>query len=61
MAIAEGYVFSDVEITEIAPVLLGECPGRASPDAITLYESLGLAVQDLMSSVVAYKRAMASG
>ncbi|MEA2433785.1 MAG: alanine dehydrogenase [Actinomycetota bacterium] len=35
------------DVTEIGHVLLGEKPGRATDDEITLFDSTGLAIQDL--------------
>jgi ornithine cyclodeaminase/alanine dehydrogenase-like protein (mu-crystallin family) len=34
-------------VTEIGGVLLGRAAGRSGPDAITLFDSTGLAIQDL--------------
>jgi len=35
------------EVTELGAVLAGDAPGRADPDAITAFDSTGLAIQDL--------------
>jgi ornithine cyclodeaminase/alanine dehydrogenase-like protein (mu-crystallin family) len=35
------------DVGEIGPVLLGEAPGRERDDEITLFDSTGLAIQDL--------------
>eukprot|EP01079_Euglenida_sp_SAG-EU17-18_P000190 gene190-2367_t len=61
LAIADGYISSSACVTEIAAILSCDEPGRKDQDSITLYESLGLAVQDLMSAVVAYQRALHAG
>jgi alanine dehydrogenase len=34
-------------VTELGAVLTGAAPGRSGPDAITLFDSTGLAIQDL--------------
>ena len=34
-------------VTDLGRVLLGEVPGRTSPDEVTLFDSTGLAIQDL--------------
>ncbi len=34
-------------VTELGAVLAGETPGRPDPDAVTLFDSTGLAIQDL--------------
>ena len=36
-------------------------PGRRSDDEITLYKSLGIAVEDLASGRYTYRKALASG
>jgi ornithine cyclodeaminase/alanine dehydrogenase-like protein (mu-crystallin family) len=35
------------QVTELAPVLAGEAPGRPGPEAVTMFDSTGLAIQDL--------------
>jgi alanine dehydrogenase len=42
------------QVTELGAVLAGEAPGRADPDAVTLFDSTGLAIQDLAIAVAAY-------
>lgn len=34
-------------VTELGPVLTGRAPGRSSPEATTLFDSTGLAIQDV--------------
>jgi len=46
---------------ELGRVLTGEVPGRASAAEITIFESLGLAVEDLAAGLAAYRRAAATG
>jgi alanine dehydrogenase len=45
-AVEAGLVKRD-EVTELGAVLTGEAGGRGSPDEITLFDSTGLAIQDL--------------
>jgi alanine dehydrogenase len=45
-AAAAGDVTAD-DVREIGPVLLGDAPGRERDDEITLFDSTGLAIQDL--------------
>jgi ornithine cyclodeaminase len=47
MAVAEGSITRDHIVAELADVLIGASPGRRSDGEITLFESLGLAVEDL--------------
>jgi alanine dehydrogenase len=35
------------QVTELGAVLTGAAPGRSGPDAVTLFDSTGLAIQDL--------------
>ena len=42
---------------EIGEILIGEAEGRKSPDEITLFKSLGLAVEDLASAAFLYEKA----
>ncbi|MFF1508061.1 ornithine cyclodeaminase family protein [Streptomyces sp. NPDC058326] len=46
---------------EIGDVLIGRCPGRTTEDDITVFESLGLAVQDVVAAWSVYERATAEG
>lgn len=58
LAIRDGSV-DDADVgTELGEVLIGAAEGRRAPDEITLFESLGLAVEDLAAaaSVVAAAR-----
>ncbi len=45
-AVAAGSVGRG-DVTDLGAVLAGDAPGRASPDAVTLFDSTGLAIQDL--------------
>jgi alanine dehydrogenase len=46
---------------ELGQVLIGSHPGRTSDDEITLFRSLGLAVEDLASVELIYQRALERG
>jgi ornithine cyclodeaminase/alanine dehydrogenase-like protein (mu-crystallin family) len=43
-------------VTELGRVLLGEEPGRRSPEESTVFDSTGLAVQDLAVAAAVYER-----
>jgi ornithine cyclodeaminase/alanine dehydrogenase-like protein (mu-crystallin family) len=45
-AVDSGMITRD-EVTEIGPVLRGDADGRRSADEVTLFDSTGLAIQDL--------------
>jgi alanine dehydrogenase len=42
------------QVTELGAVLAGVAPGRPGPDAVTLFDSTGLAIQDLAIARAAY-------
>lgn len=46
---------------EIGEVLAGDVPGRASADDVTLFKSLGLAVEDVATAAYLHDAARASG
>jgi ornithine cyclodeaminase/alanine dehydrogenase-like protein (mu-crystallin family) len=43
-------------VTELGDVLTGAAEGRRSADDITIFDSTGLAIQDLAVSIAAYQR-----
>jgi len=45
------------DVTELGAVLTGEAPGRESPEDVTLFDSTGLAIQDLAVALAAMERA----
>ncbi len=47
--------------TELGDILLGRAPGRSSEEGITLFKSVGVAVQDLAAAVRALEGAVARG
>jgi ornithine cyclodeaminase/alanine dehydrogenase-like protein (mu-crystallin family) len=63
MPIREGAIGTDHIVAEIGELMLerGKSLGRHSDDDITLFKSLGLAVEDLASAHHVYHKALASG
>jgi ornithine cyclodeaminase len=55
-AISDGHIEA-----ELGEVLAGSAPGRTSPEDVTVFESLGLAVEDLASAEYLVRRAEAEG
>jgi alanine dehydrogenase len=49
-----GLVTRD-RVTELGAVLAGDAPGRPGPDSVTLFDSTGLAIQDLAVASAALK------
>jgi len=61
LALEEGRIGPDHFRAELGDVLTGERPGRTSAEEITLFRSLGLAVEDLAAASFVLDRATASG
>lgn len=59
--IAEGAFTYEHVVGEIGAVLLGAAPGRTSPDEITVFKSVGMAVQDAVTATIVYRRAREQG
>ena len=55
-AIAEGHIRA-----ELGEVLSGAAPGRTSEDEVTVFESLGLAVEDLAAAEYLERKALEAG
>jgi ornithine cyclodeaminase len=60
-AMREGAIGPDHIKAEIGEILIGAKPGRTSADEITLFKSLGLAVEDLASADFLYRKAHDAG
>jgi ornithine cyclodeaminase/alanine dehydrogenase-like protein (mu-crystallin family) len=52
-AVEQGAIARE-DVTDLGAVLAGDAPGRAGPEAITLFDSTGLAIQDLAIAAAAY-------
>ncbi len=53
--IAAGNIFA-----ELGEVVAGTKPGRQSPDEITLYKSVGVAIEDVVAADLVYRKSIAS-
>jgi len=51
-AVQAGLVTRE-QVTDLGAVLTGEAPGRPGPEAVTLFDSTGLAIQDLAVAAAA--------
>jgi ornithine cyclodeaminase/alanine dehydrogenase-like protein (mu-crystallin family) len=60
-ALEAGAIGPDHIRAELGEVLIGAHPGRTSPDELTVFRSLGLAVEDLAAAEYVVERARASG
>jgi ornithine cyclodeaminase len=60
-AVADGLIPAGLVVPELGEVLNGDHPGRTSATEITLFRSLGLAVEDLAAGRLVYERARERG
>jgi len=56
-----GLRFRWEQARELAAVVSGETPGRRSPEEITLFESQGIALEDVAVGNLVYRRAVERG
>jgi ornithine cyclodeaminase/alanine dehydrogenase-like protein (mu-crystallin family) len=61
MSIAEGRITAEHIRAELGEIVSGEKPGRTSPGEITIFKSLGLAIEDVVSAGLAFRRIQAAG
>jgi ornithine cyclodeaminase len=57
----EGAITDSHLLGELGEVLIGKAPGRQSLSDITVYESLGIALEDLASAHEIHRRALETG
>ena len=61
LAIKDGAITAEHIRAEIGNVVAGRAPGRESPARVTIFKSLGMAVEDVAAAHLAYVRARAEG
>ena len=59
--VAQGAVCKEDIVAELGQVIVGEKPGRESEADITVFDTSGIAVQDLAASYLTYSRAVELG
>ena len=57
----EGAIGQDHIVAELGDVLAGTAAGRRTPEEVTLFKSLGLAIEDLAAAQRAHRNALAAG
>ena len=57
----EGAIDEKHIVGEVGEVLLGNVPGRRSAEDVTLFKSLGIAIEDLAAANHVYKKAQETG
>ncbi len=60
MPIADGLVTPQRLSDELGEVVNGSKPGRISPDQITVYKSVGIAIQDMAVAHLVYQKALSA-
>jgi len=61
IAAKEGAIGPEHIRAELGEVLIGAEPGRISPDEVTVFKSLGLAIEDLAAAAHVYQKAQQQG
>jgi alanine dehydrogenase len=59
--ISEGILKPNEIYAELGEILVGKKPGRTSDGEITIFDSTGLAIQDVAAGTVVYRRALEAG
>lgn len=59
--ITEGAFTADHLLGELGEVVAGTCRGRNTAEEVTLFKSLGMAVEDVVAATLAVERAEAAG
>jgi len=61
LAIRDGLLREDPELTRLCDVIAGRAVGRQTPQDTTLFVSLGIAIEDVACARLVYERAVAAG
>lgn len=61
MGIAEGHFAASHVRGELGDVILGRTEGRTADDQITIFKSLGMAVEDVVAADLVFRRAVETG
>lgn len=59
--VQQGAIAPEDIVAELGEVIAGKAAGRQNADDITVFDTSGIAVQDLAASQVAYRRAIEAG
>jgi alanine dehydrogenase len=60
-AIQEGALPASPEMVRLCDVVAGAAPGRRSRDEVTIFKSLGMAIEDVACAALAFERASKRG
>lgn len=59
--VKEGVITPDSIVAELGEVIAGKAEGRTGAEDVTVFDTSGIAVQDLAASKIAYDRAVEAG
>ena len=57
-ALAAGLVTKEAVHAELGEVIAGIKPGRISPEEVIIFDSTGMALQDVVAAAVVYQKAV---
>src|SRR4051812_10387832 len=60
-ALDAGLITTEAVYTELGEVIAGVKPGRTSPEEVIIFDSTGMALQDVVAAAAVYEKALASG
>jgi ornithine cyclodeaminase/alanine dehydrogenase len=46
---------------EMGEIILGKKPGRENPDEVTIFDTVGMAIQDIVTAAMLYQGALEKG
>jgi alanine dehydrogenase len=61
MPLQEGAITAEHIVGEVGELIAGKVVGRTDASEITLFKSVGAAVEDLCAAIAVYERATAEG
>jgi ornithine cyclodeaminase/alanine dehydrogenase len=60
-AVKAGVIRPEDIHAEIGEIISGKKPGRENPDEVTIFDSVGMAIQDIVTAAMLYKGALEKG
>ena len=60
-AVRAGVIRPEDIHAEIGEIILGRKPGRENPDEVTIFDTVGMAIQDIVTAAMLYKGASEKG
>jgi ornithine cyclodeaminase/alanine dehydrogenase len=60
-AVKAGIIRPDDIHAEIGEIIMGRKPGRENPEEVTIFDTVGMAIQDIVTAAMLYKNALRKG